>query len=110
MAERPPRINDTVERTDPMKYMDLTSVRVELPIGESTFALATADCFEPDVLTVSSTDPTREPELDTVFQPDKWICATVYSTGGFPLFYLRNETWRRARTSSRTPRTASDQT
>lgn len=60
-----------------------SSVRVELPIGESTFARATADVFTSGELTVTSIDTGAEMR---VFPFGTWSHATVYDASGNVLF------------------------
>lgn len=63
----------------------MTSVTVErLPFGTSTFAMAVADCFDHDVLTVSCTDQDFDSKFGPmrVFQPGQWAEAVVHDERG----------------------------
>ena len=61
----------------------MTSVRVELWIGEATYACSVADMFGGDVLTV-----THDGGIETRIEPSVWRNATTYDERGYPLSYF----------------------
>jgi len=69
----------------------MTSVVVTQPIGSTSFSGATADLFEPDVLTVTSLDPDALLKPWQVFHGLAWIEATVYDAGGNVAFAFQNQ-------------------
>lgn len=60
-------------------------VLVECPIGECSFALCTADVFDPNTLTITVIEDGLE--LRT-FAPGTWVNASVYDSRGNLLFAL----------------------
>ena len=66
----------------------LTHVVVErFPLGLSSFAMAVADVFDTDTLTVSCQDAAYDNDFGPmrVFAPGTWIAATCYDHRGNPL-------------------------
>lgn len=58
----------------------MTSVTVEKAnIGTCTFARCNADCFEPDVLTITSVDTDA---IVREFRPGTWLSVSVYDEHG----------------------------
>jgi len=63
-----------------------TAVRVICRIGETTFARASADVFDDDVLTISWMDG----RVAEQYPSDRWRSAAVYDADGYPLYELHN--------------------
>lgn len=63
----------------------MSAVHIDQPQGSVSFPRATADMFEPDVLTVTWDDTGEEAR---VFQSGTWDTCTVYDERGNPLFLI----------------------
>ncbi len=70
----------------------MTSVRVQLWIGEATYARSVADVFESDVLTITPVDGGPA----STHQAGAWKHATVYDELGYPCALYRALTPTRA--------------
>ncbi len=64
------------------------SVQILQPIGSLSMPRVVADCFDKDVLTLTSVDTDQPVE---VLQPHQWLECTVLSdTDGHPVYTIQN--------------------
>lgn len=77
-----PETSVTVTKVTPLpaQYTTMDSI--------ASFPNATADLFEPDVLTISSL---TDGEVIETFAPDRWRYAAVIGTGGHYAFSFQNK-------------------
>lgn len=87
-----------------MRPVTVTSVRIVRPIGETTIARATADQFEPHVLTITAVE---DDSVIETLQPDQWIECAVYHEGDdYPIFTFCNDRAWQGHVESRNRRSA----
>lgn len=71
----------------------MTSVTVQLPIGEATFSRCTIDEFCLETLEVTACGAPLDGLTMRIFRPGEWLAATVYDERGNPLYW-----WNAAKT------------